>query len=148
MAQPPHFEVNGAIYFVSTRIAKIGYKFNILEMKLIDRTVKELAKQGHFVLIAYVIMPDHLHILLKPTKDGISKIMQMIKGRSSRAVNKGKFWQKGFYDLALFSEDKFKEKFNYIHYNPVKLELVDKAEDYKFSSAMYYKHKYGAIFYE
>ncbi|MEA1964972.1 MAG: transposase [Candidatus Aerophobetes bacterium] len=148
MAQPPHFEIDGMIYFVSTRIANIGRTFNRSEMKLIDGTIKELTREGYFVLIAYVIMPDHLHILLKPVKDGISKIMQMIKGRSSKAINKGKFWQKGFYDLTLFSEDKFKKKFNYIHYNPVKVGLAERAENYKFSSAMYYKNRYGAVFYE
>ncbi len=148
MTQPPHFEMDGAVYFVTTRIANTTYNFNSPEMELICRAIKELEREGFFLLVAYVIMPDHLHILLKPINNRISKIMQMIKGRSSRAINKGKLWQKGFYDLTLFSENKFKEKFNYIHYNPVKQGLVDKAEDYKFSSGMYYKVKCGAVFYE
>jgi REP element-mobilizing transposase RayT len=73
--------------------------------------------------------------------------MQLIKGRSSRKINEGHFWQKGFFDFTILTEEKFREKFNYIHYNPVKRGLVEKAEDYKYSSAMRYRTKYGEVFY-
>jgi len=61
-------------------------------------------------LCAYVIMPDHVHILLKPINNGISKTMQLIKGRASRHINQGNLWQKGFFDFMILTEEKFKEK--------------------------------------
>ncbi len=93
-------------------------------------------------------MPDHIHLLIRPINLGISKTVQLIKGRASRKINKGTFWQKGFFDFAILTDKKFGEKFNYIHYNPVKRGLVERAEDYKYSSAMEYKIKYGDVFYE
>ncbi len=99
--------------------------------------------------------------------------MQLIKGRAAREINiqraieaKGEakaspthdwvngfssptsLWQKGYFDFTVITEKKFKEKFNYIHYNPVKRGLVEKAEDYKFSSAKEYKERYGEIYYQ
>ena len=48
--------------------------------------------------------------------------------------SKTKFWQKGFYDFNIYTEKKLKEKFDYMHNNPVKAGLCAKAEDYKWSS--------------
>ncbi len=101
--------------------------------------------------------------------------MQLIKGRAAREINiqreakatptrmraggaappsrRGDFcrttnlWQKGYFDFTVITEKKFKEKFNYIHYNPVKRGLVEKAEDYKYSSAKECKDRYGEVFY-
>jgi len=148
MSQPPHFTVDGTVYFVTTRIDQIRRHLSPSEMKLIEKTILNLEKESHYLLFAYTVMPDHLHLLFKPLRSEISKAMQMVKGRSSRMINKGRLWQKGFYDVTLYSEDKFRQKFNYIHYNPVKRGLVKRAEDYQFSSAMRYHSEYGTAFYQ
>ncbi len=49
-------------------------------------------------------------------------------------ASKTKFWQKGFYDFNIYTEKKLKEKFDYMHNNPVKAGLCAKAKDYKWSS--------------
>ena len=49
-------------------------------------------------------------------------------------ASKAKFWQKGFYDFNIYTEKKLKEKFDYMHNNPVKAGLCAKAENYKWSS--------------
>lgn len=147
MAQPPHFDIEGAIYFVTTRLKDEGRPLSDYEAEVIKRTILELSDRGEIMLYAYTVMPDHIHILLKPINNELSKTMQLIKGRSSRQINKGTLWQKGFFDFVILTEEKFKEKFNYIHYNPVKRGLVGRAEDYKYSSAMGYKIKYGEVFY-
>jgi putative transposase len=117
-------------------------------INIVEETILDLASEKEVMLYAYVIMPDHIHLLIRPINHGISKTMQLIKGRASRKINKGSFWQKGFFDFAILTEKKFREKFNHIHYNPVKRGLVERAEDYKYSSAMEYKIKYGEVFYE
>lgn len=53
----------------------------------------------------------------------------MGRGDFSRPINN--FWQKGFFDFTILTDKKFQEKFNYIHYNPVKWGLVERAEDYQ-----------------
>jgi putative transposase len=129
-------------------LSEKGGLFTEGETKIVEETILELASEKEIILYAYVIMPDHIHLLIKPVKYGISKTMQLIKGRASRKINKGSFWQKGFFDFTILTDKKFQEKYNYIHYNPVKKDLVIRAEDYKYSSAREYKIKYGEVFYE
>ena len=66
------------------------------------------------------------------------------RGDFSRPIN---VWQKGFFDFTILTEQKFRQKFNYIPYNPVKWGLVNKAEEYEYSSASEYKIKYGEVSY-
>lgn len=148
MAQPPHFEIDGVIYFITTRIEHEGFFLTEHEAEIIVNTILDSSTRKEITLYAYVIMPNHMHILIKPIICGISKSMQLIKGRSSRYINQGNFWQKGFFDFGILTEEKFREKFNYIHFNPVKWGLVKEAEDYKYSSAKAYKVEYGEVFYE
>jgi len=88
-------------------------------------------------------MPDHVHLLLKPfvlasEKDfSLSKILQSIKGFSSREINrvkgtKGPLWQEESYDRIVRDYDEYLEKWNYIRSNPVKTGLCEAAEDYAF----------------
>jgi REP-associated tyrosine transposase len=148
MAQPPHFDISGSIYFITTSLSQKTRSFNEEESKIVEETILDLASRKEIMLYVYVIMPDHIHLLIRPINLDISKTVQLIKGRASRKINKGTFWQKGFFGFAILTDKKFGEKFNYIHYNPVKRGLVEKAEDYKYSSAMEYKIKYGDVFYE
>jgi putative transposase len=61
------------------------------------------------------------------------------KSDTHRAGNlslpESRVWQESFYDHVIRNEKEFVERLNYIYYNPVKAELVDKPEDYKYSSA-------------
>ena len=177
MTQPPHFDIDGAIFFVTTRLSEGARKLSDREAKIIQSTIVDMAVRKELKLFAYVIMPNHIHVLIQPTDAGISKTMQLLKGRTSRKINidkeakayptqnnssgmiaqgRGDFsrpipinvWQKGFFDFTILTEEKFRGKFNYIHYNPVKWGLVKKAEDYEYSSAKEYKVKYGEVFYE
>jgi putative transposase len=147
MAQLPHFDIEGVIYFVTTRLKEKGRVLTDYEAEVVQKTILDLVEQNKLRLYAYVVMPNHLHVLLKPIKEGISKTIQLIKGRASRQINEGNFWQKVFFDFTIFTEKKFKEKFNYIHFNPVKWGLVERAEDYKYSSATEYKTRYGEVVY-
>ncbi len=147
MAQPPHFEIDGVIYFITTRLKQEGRFVAEREAEIVVNAILDSSTRKEMTLYAYVMMPNHMHILIRPIICEISKAMQLVKGRSSRQVNEGNFWQKGFFDFGILTEEKFREKFNYIHFNPVKCGLVEKAEDYKFSSALAYKMAYGEVFY-
>jgi putative transposase len=174
MAQPPHFDIDGAIFFITTRLNEEGRPLTNDEAGIIQNIIVDMAFKKELKLYAYIVMPNQLHVLVQPIENGISKTMQLLKGRSSRKINilreakasptqnntkgttargRGDFsrpinvWQKGFFDFTILTEQKFREKFNYIHYNPVKWGLVKKAEDYEYSSAPEYKIKYGEVFY-
>jgi putative transposase len=89
MAQPPHFELENAVYFITTSI--LGRKQIFRQLPLAEILIDSLLSNKvawQYTLFAYVIMPDHLHALLQPNGDfGISKILNQIKGVSSRKIN-------------------------------------------------------------
>lgn len=93
---------------------------------------------------AFVIMPDHIHLILQPLgEDNISDIMKKLKASFSITYNKltksqGAIWQKGFYEKAIRDAKALNEVTEYIHYNPVRKKLVIEPKRYKFSSYNYY----------
>ena len=59
-------------------------------------------------------------------------------GKNDKKIKNFKFWQEGNDSQAIYLNDYFEQKINYIHENPVKAELVNRAEDYRYSSAIDY----------
>lgn len=92
-------------------------------------------------LLAFVVMPDHVHALIVPRDDHtISQIMKSLKGYTSRALNarngrRGALWQQSFYDRIIRSDKQLWDTIEYIHNNPVAGGLVETPEAYDFSSA-------------
>jgi putative transposase len=93
------------------------------------------------MVLAFVVMPDHFHLLVVPRLPWtISRIMQSIKGYTSRELNeaagmRGRLWQPSFYDKVIRSESQLWACIEYIHENPVKAGLSCEAEGYPYSSA-------------
>jgi len=93
-----------------------------------------------FSLIAFVVMSDHLHLIIIPQKKNISQAMHSTKSFSSKAINKinkrnGRIWQPSFRDFTIYTREILLEKINYIHNNPMRKGLVSEADSYSFSSA-------------
>jgi putative transposase len=105
--------------------------------------------------VGFVVMPDHVHaIVWFPEADQIGHFMKQWKQRSSVQIKRlirarlvryagtidstEPAWQAGYYDFNLFTKRKAEEKLAYMHQNPVRAGLVDKAEDWTWSSAGYY----------
>jgi len=86
-------------------------------------------------------MPDHFHLLITPAVDmTLERSLQLIKGGFSFRVKKEleknlEVWQRGFTDRRVRDREEFARFRNYIHENPVKAHLSEKAEDYPYSSA-------------
>ncbi len=84
------------------------------------------SKNGHlYELIAYCIMPNHVHILFKPLHP-LPKVMQILKGSSSKLINEalgktGKFWTTNYYDKLIRDENHFNTVYKYIKNNPLVL---------------------------
>ena len=99
-------------------------------------------RQEWYYLLSFVIMPDHLHLIMVPEGKSISECMKSIKGFSARQINKvcqrrGSVWHTGFYDYILDSEEKVLGRIRYIEYNPVRKGIVIRPEDYNCSSVKY-----------
>jgi len=110
------------------------------------RCVKELHP---FSMLGYVFMPDHFHLLIKPTEDSnFSQIMHSLKPNFTKAYKRSigvtgsmKFWQKRFWEHTIRDEMDFGCHLDYIHYNPVKHQLVTKPEDWTYSSFLAWKER-------
>ena len=106
-------------------------------MLLID-TLREYVAAGKFRVHDFVVMPDHVHVLL--TVDGdmsIEKAVQFIKGGFSYRLKKdhgyqGEVWQRGFSEVRVDDRDSFWKHREYIAQNPVRRGLVDSPERFPF----------------
>jgi len=105
--------------------------------RLFLKTLYHYRRQGRFLLHAFVIMPDHVHLLLTPAQDlTLERAIQFIKGSFSHAAGgKREIWQKGFTEHRIRDAHDFAEHQLYIHQNPVKARLVADACVYRYSSA-------------
>lgn len=94
-----------------------------------------------YELIAWVIMPNHVHILIRLLGDNLlSEIMHSIKSYTAHQSNKilglsGRFWSVESFDRYIRNADHFRNTIRYIEENPVKARLCNKPEDWEFSSA-------------
>jgi len=91
----------------------------------------------------YVLMPDHLHVFaaFSPLAPRLSSWMKALKGSLSEVLkNKdvpGPYWQKGFFDHVLRSEESCHRKWLYVRENPVRAGLVEKAEDWPYQGEIF-----------
>jgi putative transposase len=105
-----------------------------------EDAIKRGADLNHYLLHAYVVMPNHVHILLHPLVP-LPRITVGIKGVSARDANTmlsrtGKpFWQDESFDHWIRNSAQFEHVRTYIEKNPVKAGLVTRREDWKWSSA-------------
>jgi putative transposase len=98
-------------------------------------------EKGRFQLHEFVIMPDHLHLMLTPAPDvSIEKAMQFIKGgfsfRAKRELGyQFEVWERSFSERRIKDAEEYERFRNYILENPVRARLVQEPEEYEFSSA-------------
>lgn len=105
--------------------------------RLFLKTIYHYRRHRKFRLHAFVLMPDHAHLLLTPAPDvTIERAAQLIKGGYSHAAaGRREIWQKGFTDLRIRDSQDFAGHRLYIHQNPVTAKLVTDAAEYRYSSA-------------
>jgi len=109
---------------------------------LFEITFEQVRQWYGFYVRGYVVMPEHVHLLVsEPKRAKLSTALQMLKqnaARELRVAEGNPFWQERYYDFNVWSETKRVEKLRYIHRNPVRRGLVEKPEDWKWSSFLHY----------
>jgi len=130
----PHFQNPGHLYFCTARM----YGQRVLSPKDRDTIMDSIhyLDGKHYDLFAAVVMPDHIHLVIRPCGNekgeyvSLSKIFHLLKGYTARKIG-GHLWQHETYDHQVRNE---KELFAFIEYmrnNPVKAGLVENIDDYK-----------------
>lgn len=103
-------------------------------------TLYDYRAAGRFALHAFVIMPDHVHLLLTPAATlSLERAMQFIKGGFSYRVGKTRpnlmVWEKSFTNHRIRDEQDYEQHREYIHQNPVRRRLAQVANEFPYSSA-------------
>ena len=159
--RPPHFDIEGHVYYITTVV------YNRLPIfarpsfviPLID-SLNFYRYKRTFKLMGYVIMPDHIHLLIWPFgQSPMNDIMRDFKkftavriirqadvearadwltafatagAETNRSDNK--VWQDSYWDSNVYSDRYLRQKLNYMHRNPLRASLVEQPEDYPYSS--------------
>lgn len=136
---------------------------------IIFDSLKYLQKTDNLKLYAYVILENHLHLII--SSDDIAKTMRKFKAHTAKEILKllqennvttileqlafykkahkkettYQLWQEGIQPKLIGSDTMMIEKINYIHQNPVKRGYIDEAKHWRYSSARDYEDEIGLI---
>ncbi|MGA3194488.1 MAG: transposase [Terriglobales bacterium] len=129
-------------YFVTSRTWNYRRLFQVENnARLLLKTMFHYRREGRYLLHAFVLMPDHVHLLLTPAQDvTLERCAQFIKGAYSHELGtligrNSEIWQRGFTDHRIRDPRDFSHHQNYVHQNPVIAGLVLTASEYRYSSA-------------
>ena len=146
------FVENGMIF-----ITIVTYKRNPILIKNIRKLIKSLKQvknKYNFELIGFIILPDHIHALIHPNNiKEYPQIISSFKAYFSRMIDNAEIetakkyltksnilkrekgiWQRRYWEHTIKDEDEFNAYLDYIHYNPVKHNLVNSVKNWRFSS--------------
>jgi putative transposase len=163
-----HEIVNGTRFLTCSCVHRLPFFKNQQIKTLFRHSLARACLRHNVRLIAWVLMPEHFHLLLVPDLPAspVPKVLYAIKAPPSRkvlarwralnapilkritdAVGEPHFWQPGGgYDRDIYSTEELQEKVNYIHQNPVRRGLVKEATDWEWSSARWHSgQRDGAV---
>jgi REP element-mobilizing transposase RayT len=125
------------IYHVTTATAQRKPVFGDFALgRIVVRTLRRQDESGLTETLAFVVMPDHLHWLVRITGGrDLSSCVRAVKSYSARQIkkasgNRGLVWQRCFYDHALRDETEIENAARYIVANPLRAGLVKRFGDY------------------
>ncbi len=159
------FEAHGNVFFVTSTVVGFIPVFNNADVnQIFIENLHFYQDRGDFRIIAFVLMPEHFHLIIKVNdKYTVSQVMANFKRITSRQVtgyfretgdeatiqllqaassrepgSDSKLWKPRFDSFVLTNEKTLIEKIQYIHQNPVKRGLVRNAVEWPYSSARNY----------
>lgn len=140
MARPPRIEYEGAFYHITSRgNERRQTYFAKSDYEKFKEYLREAQEKYRYMLHCYVLMNNHYHLLIETPNANLSKIMHYINGSYTNYINikrkrSGHLFQ-GRYKAILIDQDSYLlELSRYIHLNPVRAKMVNKPEEYPFSS--------------
>ena len=144
MARTLHPTEGGAVHHVTTRtLAKAFYLAAAKDKQILVDALRFYRHRGDFVLYGYVVMDNHVHLVIQPRCDlGLSSIVRDVKKWTSRH-NQAKpvdaqLWERRYDDNQIRDSKEMRNVLEYMHNNPLRAGIVEHAEDYLWSSARNY----------
>jgi putative transposase len=163
-----HYDHDGRARFVTFCTHKrIPVLTNTPFRKIIVECLEEVRKNYNLRLLGYVIMPEHVHLVVVPPKElkfgpvigelkhiSAKRIHELLSGNTGdlihrlTAMRNGRqrfaLWQRRCFDHNCRSDESVWEKVEYCHNNPVTRGLVSKPDDWKWSSCRWYEGRQDA----
>jgi putative transposase len=147
---PPHLYIDDTWYMITaSTINHAPFLKNDQVKVLVRDTFEALIQTFDISLLAWVILDNHYHLLLKMNigRD-VSRFISRLHGRTSRQMNLqnnavGRQVWHNYWDTCIRTEAGMWTRFNYIHHNPVKHGYVHNLEDWPFSSYRIYLAEKG-----
>lgn len=108
--------------------------------ELVTEQLRQAASDGLCTLHAYVVMPNHVHVLWTP-RIALPELVRHVKGPTARLANRllsrvgQPFWQEEYFDHLVRNAGEFGRVCRYIEWNPVRAALVTDPRDFTWSSA-------------
>jgi putative transposase len=135
------YQQTGEFHFLTfSCFRRRPYLSTVAAMELFEDALERIRRRYFLVVAGYVVMPEHVHLLLnEPQRGLLSRTIQALKLSVSVRSRERPFWLPHYYDFNVSTHEKFVEKLRYIHRNPVARGLVAKPEDWRWSSYRHYQ---------
>ena len=142
MAAPQRRVHMAGTYFITSRTwesRKLFLKPPVCEVVI--ETLLHYRDKGSYLLHSFVLMADHVHLILTPGTDiSLERAVQLVKDGSARRISQTlnymfPVWQRGYTDHRIRDQGDYEEHVRYIDANPVKAGLVLAAQEYAWCSA-------------
>jgi putative transposase len=144
--------ISGGTFFFTVTLQNRKSALLVEQVHLLKEAFRRVKSQYPFYIKAYVILPEHLHMIweLPPDDWNYSQRWQQIKAHFSKLVyksgielsktkhNEYRLWQRRFWEHTIKDVRDFESHINYIHYNPIKHGLVNDLHDWPYSSFHHY----------
>jgi len=130
----------GHFHFVTFSChSRLPYLASPEAKSIFEDALERMRLRYDFFVVGYVVMPEHVHLLLsEPTKGLLGDAIKALKLSVTLRSKERPFWSLRYYDFNVYSSEKRIEKLRYIHRNPVVRGLVEAAEDWAYSSFSHY----------
>jgi putative transposase len=130
------YQQSGQFHFLTfSCYRRRPYLATVAAMELFEEALERIRLRYRFVVCGYVVMPEHVHLLLnEPASCLLSKAIQALKLSVSVRSRERPFWQAHYFDFNVFTHEKHVEKLRYMHRNPVRRGLVSTPADWRWSS--------------
>ncbi|CAK7062757.1 transposase [Tissierella sp.] len=151
MGRKPRIEYYGAIYHIIHRGNNKAFIFEENEDKIeLLKIIGEIKEIFDFYLLAYTIMDNHYHFVIKTHNISISRIMHRINTRYAKYYNKkkgrtGSPFEGRYRSILVQNESYLIRLIRYIHNNPVYASICNSMTKYKWSSDVFYRMNVGNL---
>ena len=137
------YQQNGDLHFITfSCYQRKPLLSSAAASKTFEETLERVRRWYEFGVLGYVVMPEHVHLLVtEPERGSLARAIQMLKQLTAHKLtvsSAAPFWHTRYYDFNVRTSKKRIEKLRYMHRNPVARGLVEKPEDWEWSSFRHY----------